>query len=206
MICNPCVSHQSQEHEWLCSSCIYDCNDCNECQSSNIGACICDSNQTYNKIVNICTINFEYISYEESWKPIIDAINEIYEFEKNKTGTKTIDSKITNTNITNAKIALSLYNEAQSRLHTPEHNQNDIIYGTYFKDLTDALKNNKFHSSLCDSCNAVCNNCNSCQNCNGSCQNSYGYYCTQCDNGMTPPCQNYYVDESECQGVMKCVN
>ncbi len=183
------------QYKWLCSECIYTCNDCNTCQSENMGEKVCDTEQKYNKIISICTTNNEYISYENSWEPIINAINEIYDYEHGTSmlGTKTIDSKITNTGDTNIAITLNLYNEAQSRLKTTAHNKNDVMLGTYFADLTNALKNNKFSSNLCQSCNA-CNNCNAtCEDCN-NCVNTYRYVCSEC-----VACQT-------CQGCNKCDN
>ena len=92
-------------------------------------------------------------------------------------GDPTITSKIANTGGKNVKITLSLYNEAQSRLNISNISKtNSKILGSYFNDLTNALKTNKFNENLCENCNA-CNNCdNSCNSCNSgdahwSCKN-----------------------------------
>lgn len=210
MICNPCISSQAKDptYEYLCASCVSDCNSCNTCQSGNTGSTVCDTEQTYDKTISICTTNKEYISYEESWKPIIDAINEIYDYEHgdNMEGTKTITSKITVTDDTNLPITLDLYKEAQERLKTTVHNKNDIMLGTYFKDLTDALKNNKYSDTLCESCNTSCNSCDECQTCNGACQDEDGLYCTACNSGEDNTCSVHNWDESYCIEIQECVN
>lgn len=186
-----------------CDNCYRGCNSCNTCQSSNMGAKVCDTEQKYNKELNICTSNNEYISFEESWRPIINAINEIYTFEQeNAGGDKTISSPISNTGEQFNIFSATLYNEAASRLKTTiVDSASNIILGTYFDELLNALKNNEFSSNLCNSCNA-CNNCNSsCQTCVGACQ--YGYYgsgcnkctkCDQCEDPVTAPCDSGNTD------------
>ena len=198
------------QYQWLCSECIYTCNSCDSCQSGNMGEKVCDTEQKYNKTISICTTNNEYISYQDSWKPIIDAINEIYDYEHDMKGTKTIASKITNTGNTNTAITLNLYNEAQSRLNTTAHNKNDVMLGTYFADLTNALRNNKFSPNLCQSCNA-CNNCNAeCEDCD-NCVNTYHKSCKQCNTCQTcqgcNQCNNCLdgVAGSDCTNMINCI-
>ena len=220
-ICYTCITKETSgpcgNKQLTCTNCNSYCYNCNTCLEGNNGTTVCETQQTYNKNISICTSNNEYISYENSWAPIINAINEIYDYEhgENMHGTQTITSKITNTGRKNVKITLSLYNEAQSRLNISNISKtNSKILGSYFTDLTNALKTNKFKEDLCENCNA-CNNCdNSCNNCiNGnapgwSCgANCYTQQviCNSCNNYICAKGETTCTQGNACSGSVTCV-
>lgn len=218
-ICHACITSHTQSGcgntQYTCGYCDSYCYSCNTCQENNNGTTVCKTQQTYNKNISICTSNNEYISYENSWAPIINAINEIYDYEHGKDmhGDPTITSKIANTGGKNVKITLSLYNEAQSRLNISNISKtNSKILGSYFTDLTNALKTNKFNENLCENCNA-CNNCdNSCNSCNSgdahwSCKNCVNdqLVCSGCNNYICDREQTTCVTNNACGGAVVCV-
>ena len=179
-VCNSCNSSS-------CQGCV----SCQNCNNNNDNSSLCNNGQYYNKGLNICTSNNEYISYEDSWEPIINAINEIYDTESQYTkGSRSISSKITNTGDTNVKFTASLFNEATSRLSLNQQSNNTKILGTYFDDILNKLNTTGMYSgTLCTNCNSQCNSCNtSCNSCNSESSSSSWIcqYCNACDICQSP--------------------
>lgn len=80
-------------------------------------------------------------------------------------------------------------------------NPGDLIYGSYFHSLEDAVNNLTFGSSICANCNTSCAGCytncvlylgrcdrcdNGCQNCNSGCNSNCNSNCNVCNTVQDP--------------------
>lgn len=171
-----------------CNSCqgCNTCEGCNSCQSCNISCngASCNTKQSFCKID--CQVYDEYGSFKFSYRPIAktgimgpgyfdqDVWDEIISYINRRISMgDEVDSGSTIAYSSTSNVApfkASEFNRISKKTRNgPSVNAGDVIYGSYFIDLEEAVNNTRLSSSACDTCNAGCNapSCESCETCDG---------------------------------------
>lgn len=181
-----------------CQSDCYTCNKCNSCQSCNLKCQVtCNSTQricetSTNVLSSYCGNTFSWGKCttgqtmgpgyfdKSTWDQICSFINRRASIGSKVSGGSSFATSRTE-NV--APFKASEFNRVADELGATTHNQNDVIYGSYFDNLASAANNYRFSSSACSNCNTECQGCNACQKCNQSNTDACGasQLCTSCN-------------------------
>lgn len=173
------------------------CNDCNTCMvSCKTCQAFCQTKQNSDNGFEFsqCVVSGEIIGpgyfTRETWNEAIKKINSIFdkgEFKNAK------EYKI-NENSSDTHIKASEFKRVAKAANYTSDNSNiekdEIIYGTYFTKLENAVANLEYKENQCNSCNANCDGgCNTCEDCLSSCNScnsQCGQYCCSCNTCQGP--------------------
>lgn len=132
------------------------------------------------------------------YNQMFQSLKEIHDFGEKDTSTRlpNIDNKLNFTKGIDL-ITVDFYNDIATRIGYTTYNKNDIIFGSYFKDLQQAIKDYKLPGTrtytdsyhCCDDCGYSCHK-SSGGGC-GSCQFCISGFDNPCSSGQDNICNNY---------------
>lgn len=189
--CNACIACEN------CDNCNSDCNNCNEdCNSAQV---ICSYHNTLSG----------YLGYNFAWTECIEAgqviglgkfdrieFNKIYTYlsKRSQIGSPswaTGGSVITN-NETKKSLTASEFNKIANALSVDTRESGELIKGSYFRDLAEAVNIYEYNKSACWQCNTSCNA--NCDECLADCDT-----CLNCDTDNSDACGDAEICVESCK-------
>ena len=193
----------SIECETCCTSCVT-CQNCDEGCQGTCDSCqgFCETNRedsnnafSFSKCVaKDEIIGVGYFS-RDTWNEAISQINEVFSqgvgYNGNGKGVSTpynAESSTISLNSTDLFMTAAEFKRVATAADMAVNDsliaKDQIIYGSYFSSLANAVAHLHYKSYQCDLCNSSCDvDCDNCQSCNAGCDgcdSQCGDYCCDC--------------------------